>query len=275
MNRRGFTLIELLVVIAIIAILAAILFPVFAKVREKARQASCMSNMKQQGLAILQYTQDYDELMPQATVDYSGSWPTGTFWTAPSTSSVSGTQWANAIQPYLKSYAVYTCPSSDTWDWSHSTRSNLLSYTFNGDLQSYPSGNILAPSSVILLWSGMLKNAVKGVSWANPILNCSDASKPCVYVPQGSSGCGTGNGVTDSMIVWGGYSSYSKWVHGSGDNFSYCDGHVKWTPLQSDGNHDPWTVTGPDGSIIDPSSGGYGWYYDGCHAWLFRPDFVP
>ncbi|MEN6304741.1 MAG: prepilin-type N-terminal cleavage/methylation domain-containing protein, partial [Armatimonadia bacterium] len=64
MKRRGFTLIELLVVIAIIAILAAILFPVFAKAREKARQSSCLSNMKQMGLACLQYAQDYDEVLP-------------------------------------------------------------------------------------------------------------------------------------------------------------------------------------------------------------------
>src|SRR5439155_13821342 len=64
MKRKGFTLIELLVVIAIIAILAAILFPVFARAREKARGASCLSNMKQIGLAIIMYTQDYDETLP-------------------------------------------------------------------------------------------------------------------------------------------------------------------------------------------------------------------
>src|SRR5215216_4432933 len=79
-KRRGFTLIELLVVIAIIAILAAILFPVFARARENARRTSCLSNLKQLSLGIMQYTQDYDERLPQAMYDtketYSGSEPT-------------------------------------------------------------------------------------------------------------------------------------------------------------------------------------------------------
>ena len=65
--RRGFTLIELLVVIAIIAILAAILFPVFARAREKARQTACLNNVKQLSLAVMQYTQDYDEILPACT----------------------------------------------------------------------------------------------------------------------------------------------------------------------------------------------------------------
>jgi prepilin-type N-terminal cleavage/methylation domain-containing protein/prepilin-type processing-associated H-X9-DG protein len=96
-NRAAFTLIELLVVIAIIAILAAILFPVFARARENARRSSCSSNLKQLGLGILQYTQDYDET-------YSpGIGPSGSQWWQ--------TGWARNIEPYLKSVAVYRCPS--------------------------------------------------------------------------------------------------------------------------------------------------------------------
>ena len=85
-KQKGFTLIELLVVIAIIAILAAILFPVFAKVREKARQTSCLSNEKQIGLAFMQYSEDYDEKIPLSR------------------------GWASFTYPYIKSIAVYKCP---------------------------------------------------------------------------------------------------------------------------------------------------------------------
>ena len=96
-NRRGFTLIELLVVIAIIAILAAILFPVFAKAREKARQITCASNEKQLGLGVLQYTQDNDERLPCGNVNGGalGNFPDG---------------WAGQIYPYVKSTGVYKCP---------------------------------------------------------------------------------------------------------------------------------------------------------------------
>ena len=88
-NRKtGFTLIELLVVIAIIAILAAILFPVFARARENARRSSCMSNMKQIGLGVMQYLQDYDErYMPEHD------------------------EWVDAVQPYIKSTQIFRCPS--------------------------------------------------------------------------------------------------------------------------------------------------------------------
>ena len=92
MNRKGFTLIELLVVIAIIAILAAILFPVFAQVREKARQINCTSNLKQIGLAIIQYQQDYDGYFPGGIdTNWQNAWPSN-------------------VQPYVKSIAVFSCP---------------------------------------------------------------------------------------------------------------------------------------------------------------------
>jgi prepilin-type N-terminal cleavage/methylation domain-containing protein/prepilin-type processing-associated H-X9-DG protein len=99
-GRRGFTLIELLVVIAIIAILAAILFPVFAQAREAARKTSCLNNMKQMATAIQMYTQDYDETYCQA------------YWYANDNNSSGGyMQWTGFMQPYIKNWNMFVCPS--------------------------------------------------------------------------------------------------------------------------------------------------------------------
>ena len=106
-KRSAFTLIELLVVIAIIAILAAILFPVFARARENARRSSCTSNLKQIGLGLLQYSQDYDEKLVRAWYGDNG------FGNSDPTANGGNGQykWMDAIQPYVKSTQVYTCPS--------------------------------------------------------------------------------------------------------------------------------------------------------------------
>ncbi len=117
-TRRAFTLIELLVVIAIIAILAAILFPVFAKAREKARQSSCQSNLKQLGLALVQYVQDYDQRYPYAY------WTQATGWQPP------GLYWAQ-LTPYIKNTQVWVCPSS-----THKS----CSYIYSGYLANGSSG---------------------------------------------------------------------------------------------------------------------------------------
>jgi len=115
-NYKGFTLIELLVVIAIIAILAAILFPVFAQVREKARQTSCSSNLKQLGLAVMQYVQDNDETFPIGFTDWVGTAPT----------------WPVEISPYVKTYKIFQCPDDSLSKNVNTWKGTPISYVANG-----------------------------------------------------------------------------------------------------------------------------------------------
>ncbi|MCE5218248.1 DUF1559 domain-containing protein [bacterium] len=158
-RRTGFTLIELLVVIAIIAILAAILFPVFARAREKARQSACQSNLKQLGIAAQMYAQDYDEFMV-------------TGWLM--SNNQNGTTWADLLMPYNKSIQILDCPSSGmkvnlisaTWGGQTLNREGL-SYAINtvywgghagsatGPIANRPTGlnmaRIMAPAETVLL----------------------------------------------------------------------------------------------------------------------------
>ncbi|HZT43436.1 MAG TPA: DUF1559 domain-containing protein [Chthonomonadaceae bacterium] len=148
-KSRGFTLIELLVVLAIISVLAAILFPVFAQAREKARQAPCLSNEKQLGLAILQYVQDYDETFPNG-VNVNNGWR---IWPAEG--------WAGQCVPYSKSPALYRCPSDSTdlqqpnnYPVSYGYNNNFVGYSDETDPP--PAGitiaQLTAPTRSILLF---------------------------------------------------------------------------------------------------------------------------
>jgi prepilin-type N-terminal cleavage/methylation domain-containing protein/prepilin-type processing-associated H-X9-DG protein len=145
-RRNGFTLIELLVVIAIIAILAAILFPVFAQAREKARQTQCLSNVKQLGTALIMYVQDYDETLPQHAGDVGGD------FLAPAATS----NWAKAIVPYSKNASLLKCPSTpvDPRVAAPPATQPVASYQGNGVILSrtgLPMAQIPAPADIVFL----------------------------------------------------------------------------------------------------------------------------
>jgi prepilin-type N-terminal cleavage/methylation domain-containing protein/prepilin-type processing-associated H-X9-DG protein len=228
-RRPGFTLIELLVVIAIIAILAAILFPVFAQAREKARQSSCLSNMKQLGLAFMMYAQDYDERFPNGGLERGcgggpggaltddqlltgilSAWvPSGSWHTRPNWDLANG-----ALFPYVKNRGVYGCPS----DGGLSNHRGL-SYSMNGYLSPfYPLAAIDTPASIALLVDqgmGDPQGLAAGLTIASEITDGWFVSWWCPQPPLSTpSGC---LGIEPIAIV-----------HSGGGNLNFCDGHAKW-----------------------------------------------
>ena len=186
--RRGFTLIELLVVIAIIAILAAILFPVFAKAREKARQSSCLSNVKQLSLAIMQYAQDYDERLPMyADGRYSYNWDV-------------------AIAPYVKNTQVFNCPSASG---GPATRYGMSYAHVTGVGTASALGSISRPAGIAMLFETQYDNGGQ-----LKLAYCTS----CWPVPPG--------GVANPTAMFNGFAPIAR--HNDGDNVGFCDGHAKW-----------------------------------------------
>src|SRR5437763_1300729 len=170
--RRAFTLIELLVVVAVIAILAAILFPVFAQAREKARQAGCLSNLRQIGTGYLMYVHDYDDQFPLGA--QSPTRIQNVYWSPPDLVTTQRTdayqswyrtQGANVLYPYLKNYQVWACPSGAlTQDFpGNAIYQNFdpavkpveITYQFNGLLGALAVAEVKYPASVPLLWEGV------------------------------------------------------------------------------------------------------------------------
>jgi prepilin-type N-terminal cleavage/methylation domain-containing protein/prepilin-type processing-associated H-X9-DG protein len=233
---KGFTLIELLVVIAIIAILAAILFPVFAQARAKARQTACLSNEKQLGMAFMQYVADYD-----------GTFPAGT--AAPGNGCVG---WGGQIFPYVKSVDVYKCPSDD------SLTGNGISYAMNANMEiDNFNTNPFTKTGVA---ESELVDSTKSINLFE--IYSGGGVNPSV---AGERGTMSGNGITGSSQAWYqlGYTSAQydtgvfgnitpqtqfgvTWInngrsatgtrnfrakdgrHNTGANYIFCDGHAKW-----------------------------------------------
>jgi prepilin-type N-terminal cleavage/methylation domain-containing protein/prepilin-type processing-associated H-X9-DG protein len=204
-TRKGFTLIELLVVIAIIAILAAILFPVFAKAREKARQATCTSNFKQMTMASLQYVQDYDETYPMGYCCPSQAISAGvipaSFPTAEWTNAY-GTLWA--LKPYLTSWQVTRCPSTKQIASVSLKWGNGYPYAVWGNVRPLPA----MPGTELAM--------VKSPASVVQIFELSDA--PGEYRSMAHTGM-QGNRIVGT--------SFGP-PHGDGANLGFCDGHVKW-----------------------------------------------
>ena len=218
--RSGFTLIELLVVIAIIAILAAILFPVFARARENARRSSCQSNLKQIGLGIIQYAQDYDERMPMR------------IWGAPASTDLQEyNSWRRSIFPYVKSTQIFACPSNSSTNGTvggpNSRDSDPAKLTAGGSVAGAP---VFPISYAINGWSG---TGGTPVALQGGGINLAQLQDPARTLLVGE----TSREYSELVPVYG----FSG--HLGTCNFLYTDGHVKAVkPITTIQGTNAWTV---------------------------------
>lgn len=252
MKRKGFTLIELLVVIAIIAILAAILFPVFAQARAKARGVSCLSNIKQLTMGMVMYSQDYDERFPQWRWDQS--------WSGGSSANPNDatTVWWNAIFPYVKSYQIYVCPDNNYtftsrqdnhWGWFNfgspaaiaQSRVNpgfvdtVIGYGSSEPLTyNFPSQASLIRPAETLLISDMATSLTGWECW-----DCFDPNVPNkpennFRLRRAAYPNGTAKGYFWTDASWAG-PFQQAWDadgrHSNGNNIGFADGHAKYRPV--------------------------------------------
>ncbi|MGD8238116.1 MAG: DUF1559 domain-containing protein [Armatimonadota bacterium] len=227
MRRDGFTLIELLVVIAIIAILAAILFPVFAKAREKARQTSCLSNIKQLGLACQAYSTDWNEEFPFAHDGQNDQ-----HWHPLVAIDTDGTQeanyphddhggntkhpmWTAEIYPYINNIGIYDCPSAiENWRRPRTNalgKDNAVAYCYNEELAGR-LGGIDEPAGKVLIWEmGRRTHSAQARDYNDG---------PNTIWSSGFGG--------EFPHNWGDWPARHRGAHGDGRNHVFADGHAKW-----------------------------------------------
>ncbi|MBQ0104637.1 MAG: prepilin-type N-terminal cleavage/methylation domain-containing protein [Armatimonadetes bacterium] len=241
--KKGFTLIELLVVIAIIAILAAILFPVFAQAREKTRQTKCLSNCKQIGTAIQLYTDDYDETLPGSNdVDKAGTWPVGENMFTDGFSSIT-----QMLYPYCKNYAIFTCPSCGPEKWYYDVTNKT--YTMYNKL-----------------WNGtVMHSGSSGEREYGPVAlaQMSRTSEIALFIERDYND--VWQRFVNIPVSWGwwdaGRNANFKPKHNDGENITYADGHAKYCKLsqitwsmlglkKKDGTDPQWYSETPGGSSV-------------------------
>jgi prepilin-type N-terminal cleavage/methylation domain-containing protein/prepilin-type processing-associated H-X9-DG protein len=217
--KTGFTLIELLVVIAIIAILAAILFPVFAQARDQARQTTCLSNMKQLGTGLMMYAQDYDEVLP--------AWPfrggAGGLFSDPRFGVWSYSTWVNALMPYVKNTNVFACPNGPKLLVGPKDNRFIINLAINEYIENWDNGYATlakltgarnGPAEVTVI----AESNVPGIyqDWSDNINIPGKGNKFGLYRMY------CANIASNNMCV-----GRHK---GHGVNVTYADGHAKYVP---------------------------------------------